>query len=164
MWKTHVWAHNGKGPPLREPEEAGLPARTSEGKYGESLSSFRFTFVPHTLESGFPSVPLSPWPVSGSPVRLSHLSSYCGTGPRRPRHRPQRAEPHHQSHRWAARTTGTSLTMAWDLNSSDKNCYAGNCQMMTAEQIRNLRALFNLLTGYFQEKEILTTVKVKGWE
>lgn len=118
--------------------------------------------MPHTLESGSPSVLLSPWPVSGSPVRLSHLSSYCGTGPRRPRHRPQRAEPRHQSHRWAARTTGASLTMAWDLNSPDMNCYAGNCQMMTAEQICDLRALFNLHTGYFQEKPILTTIKVKG--
>lgn len=156
--------HSWKGPPLREPEETELTARTSKGKYKESLSSFWYTFVPHTLESGFPSVLLSPWPVSGSPVRLSHLSSYYGTGPRRPRHRPQRAEPRHQSHRWAARTTGTSLTMAWDLNSSDMNCYAGNCQMMTAEQICDLRALFNLHTGYFQEKQILTTIKVNGWE
>lgn len=31
--------------------------------------------------------------------------------------------------------------------------------MMSAGQIRDSRALFNLQTGYFQEKEILTTAE-----
>lgn len=68
-----------------------------------------FCFVADTLERGFPSVLLSPWPVSASLVCLSHLSSCCGTCPLRPCHRPQRARPYNQSYRRATHTTGTSL-------------------------------------------------------
>lgn len=96
---------------LLRSQKRGRACRTvREGNLKWILKQFVwFCCVAKTLERAFPSVLLSPWPVSASLVRLSHLSSCYGTSPLRPCHRPQRARPYHQSHRWATRTTGTSL-------------------------------------------------------
>lgn len=68
-----------------------------------------FCFVEDTLEGGFPSVLLSPWPLSAN---LSHLSSCYWTSPLRPCQRPQRARPDHQSQRRRA-TPITESSHQW---------------------------------------------------
>lgn len=96
---------------LEEPEEGQASKMGRAGNLKWIFKQFVwYCFVADTLERGFPSVLLSPWPVSASLVRLSHLSRCYGTSPLRPCHRPQRARPYHQSHRWATYTTGTSLS------------------------------------------------------
>lgn len=94
-----------------------MPARW-EGNLKWILKQFVWLcFVQDTLERGFPSVLLSPWPLSASLVCLSHLSSCSRTSPLRPCQRPQRARPHHQSHRWATQHRNLPPIMANDLNS-----------------------------------------------